>query len=170
MADDRLRAASRRHFSLMLHPHVPVLQSLIEADDKLNAAVGFLESLSPDVEAEREQGMVVVSVAIGYALKLLEYHGLVDGPAPPMPADLAQAKQAVDKLLAFVRQNVELGWMAEGQAVTGDTEQGQDEDTPPDEEPTARDESRLVVDQAMFSARYRIKECVLGNSNESRLL
>jgi hypothetical protein len=71
MADDRLQAAWRRHFSLMPHPHVPVLQSLIEADDKLNAAVGFLEPLSPDIEAEREQGTVVASVAIGYALKLL---------------------------------------------------------------------------------------------------
>jgi len=83
MADDRLRAAWRHHFSLMLHPHVSVLQSLIEADNKLNAAVSFLESLSPDIEAERVQGMVVASVAIGYALKLLEYHGLVDGPDPP---------------------------------------------------------------------------------------
>jgi hypothetical protein len=45
MADDRFRATWRRHFSLMLHPHISVLQTLIEADDKLNAAVGFLEPL-----------------------------------------------------------------------------------------------------------------------------
>ncbi len=170
MADDRLRAAWRRHFSLMLHPHASVLQSLIEADDKLNAAVGFLGPLSPDIEAEREQGMVVASVAIGYALKLLEYHGLVDGPDPPRPANLAQAKQAVDNLLAFVRQNVELGRMAEGQVVTGDAESDQDEASPPDDEPATRDESRLVVDPATFSARYRGKECVLGNTKEFRLL
>ena len=69
MADDRLRATWRRHFSLMLHPHASVLQSLIEADDKINAAVGFLGPLSPDIEAEREQGMVVASVAIEYGGK-----------------------------------------------------------------------------------------------------
>jgi hypothetical protein len=33
--------------------------------------------------------MFVASVVIGYALKLLEYHGLVDGPDPPMPANSA---------------------------------------------------------------------------------
>lgn len=171
MADDRLRAAWRRHFSLMLHPHVPVLQTLIEADDKLNAAVGFLGPLSPDIEAKREQGMAVASVAIEYALKLLEYHGLVDGPDPPMPTNLAQAKQAVANLLAFIRQNVELGRMAEGQAVIGDAEPEQDEDdAPPDEEPADRDEARLVVDPTTFSARYRGKECVLGNTKEFRLM
>ena len=171
MADHRFRAAWRRRFSLMLHPHASVLQSLIEADDKLNAAVGFLGPLSPDIEAEREHGMVVASVAIEYALKLLEYHGLVDGPDPPMPTNLAQAKQAVANLLAFVRENVELGRTAEGQAVTGDAEPDEDEDdAPPDEESDDRDESRLVVDPATFSARYRGKECVLGNTKEFRLL
>ena len=121
MADDRLRAAWRRHFSPLLHPHVPLLQSLAEAADKLDAARGFLEPLSPDTEAEREQGMVVASLAIDYALKLLEHHALIDGPDPPLPVNLAQAKQAVANLLAVVREYVELGRVAEGHA-TSDAE------------------------------------------------
>jgi hypothetical protein len=168
MADDRFRAAWRRHFSLMLHPHIPILQSLIEAADKLDAARGFLEPLSPDSEAEREQGLVVASLAIEYALKLLDHHGLIDGPEPPMPVNLAQARQAVGNLLAFVQENVELGRMAEGQTII-EAEPGEDE------APTAgvtpdRDESRLAVDEATFSVRYRGKECLLGNTKEFRLM
>jgi len=91
----------QQHFTLLLLPHAPVLSSLHEAADKLSAAKGFLDGLSPDVEAERERGLFVTTLAIDYGLKMLEHFGLIDGPEPPMPGNLSQVKQTVDNLLSY---------------------------------------------------------------------
>lgn len=164
------QASWRRQFALLIFPNATAMSSLLETAEKLEAAAGFLEGLSPDVEAEREQGMFVASLAIDYALKVLDYFGLVDGDDPPMPVNLVQAKQAVGNLLAWVRENIQFGRMAAGEV--------EDDDTPSDvlevDESPAEEASagpfKLIVDEGTFTVSYRGKECFLGNTKPFWLL
>jgi hypothetical protein len=71
----------RRHFALPSLSQAAILTTLHDAADKIDAARGFLEGLSPDVKAEREQGLFIAKLAIDYGLKMLEHFGLTDGVA-----------------------------------------------------------------------------------------
>lgn len=172
MDSDDFKASRRRHFTLLLHSHSPELAMLTEAADKLAVAQGYLDPLLSDVEAEREQGLFVASLAINYGLKVMEHFGLIDGDTPPMPADLAQAKQAVGKLLAAFREDIHQGRLALGGA--SEAERGEakpaDFEARSDAEPTAPDVKKLIVDRETFLARYGDKECILGNTKPFQVL
>jgi len=168
---DEDRTRWRRHFALLLLPHAPVLSSLMEAADKLVAAKGFLDGLSSEVEAEREQGLFVAALAIDYGLKMLEHFGLVDGPNPPMPASLSQAQQAVGNLLSYVCENIRLEQMVRSDADDDDT-LGDDaaSEKPKDDKQASEDALTFTVDKDTFTVSYRGKRLFLGNVREFWLL
>ena len=95
MIDDAFKATWRRQFTPIQHPHLPLLATLIETADKLDAARGFIEPLSNGTETEREHGMFVGNLAIRYAMTMLDHFGLGDGDDYPLPIHLDQAKNAL---------------------------------------------------------------------------
>jgi hypothetical protein len=175
MTDDAFKASWRRQFALALHPQSPMLQTLVEAAAKLDAARGYLETLSQDVDAEREHGLFVAELAARYALAVLEHFGMVDGPDPPMPINLTQARQAVGNLLTTVREYVELGQHAAADS-SGDDEAENAAASPSDDgdatavAASATDYNKFVVDPATFSVKYKGKECPLGNTKEFQVI
>jgi hypothetical protein len=120
--DDAAKAYWRNQLTPILHPHLPQMGTLIETANKLNAARGFIEPLSPSVDDEREQGLFVASLAIRCGLNTLEHFGLIDGDDPPMPINLAQAKQALTNVLAVINETIRHGQLA----VSGADDAGDD--------------------------------------------
>jgi hypothetical protein len=114
MIDDAFKATWRRQFTPILHPHLPLLTTLMETADKLNAARGFIEPFSHGVETEREHGMFVGNLAIRYAMTMLDHFGLGDGDDYPLPIHLDQAKNALTNLVGVIQENIQLGQMAVG--------------------------------------------------------
>ncbi|MFN6205795.1 MAG: hypothetical protein ACK49R_05065, partial [Planctomycetota bacterium] len=114
MIDDAFKATWRRQFTPIQHPHLPLLATLMETADKLDAARGFIEPLSNGTETEREHGMFVGNLAIRYAMTMLDHFGLGDGDDYPLPIHLDQAKNALTNLVSVIQENIQLGQMAVG--------------------------------------------------------
>jgi hypothetical protein len=145
MMDEADQKLWQRQFNFCLFPYSPILSSLMEAADKLGGAMGFLEGLSPEVDAERELGLFVAGLAIDYGLKTLDHFDLIDSQALPKPVNLVQAKQVVGKLIAYMNENVWLKQMA-GRKESDDVEAtGEDAASPIKEKPRDDDEANLRI-------------------------
>jgi hypothetical protein len=170
MLDKTFKALWKEQFTPFLHRHLPQTATLIETADKLDSALGFLGTLSNDVEAEREQGLFVATLAIRYAMLTLAHFGLLDDdPTFPPPINLTQAKQALTNLLATLREHVRLGRMAVGEPGGADVSLGDAERDPaePDSAPT---DAKHVIDRATFTVRYGDLVCFLGPLKPFQLL
>ncbi len=170
MLDNNFKALWQEQFTPFLHPHLPQIATLIETADKLDSALGFVGPLSNDVEAEREQGLFVATLAIRYGLLTLAHFGLLDDdPAFPPPINLAQARQALTNLLATLREHVQLGRMSVGEPSDADvtlSDAGRD----PAEPDSAPPDAKHVIDRATFTVRHGDLKCPLGNTKAFQLL
>jgi len=171
MIDDAFKASWQQQLYLLIHEYQPRQQTLLEVSDKLEAVCHFLEPLSGDVEAERERGLFIATLAIRYGLGTLEHFGLVDGPEPPMPIHLDQAKQAVGNLLLVVRDEFQTYQTAMREAEEPDgIRDASRPDAPTDDGEDTADDHEFILDQDRFSVRYRGKECPLGNTKPFAVL
>lgn len=171
MINDAFKASWQQQLYLLIHDYQPRQQTLLEASDKLEAVCHFLEPLSADVEAERERGLFVATLAIRYGLGTLEHFGLVDGSEPPMPIHLDQAKQAIANLLFVVRDEFQTYQtaMREAEEPEGIADASRPDAPTNDAEGTAED-GGFIVDQDRFCVRYKGKECPLGNTKPFAVL
>ena len=110
---DPVVAAWRRSLHCLVHPYLPVLETLQEMEGRLDSVKGFLESLDPADKVQAAQGVEVGTIAVAYADELLDHFGLWDGEAAPPPANLAQARLVVGNILAFVQERIATRRMAE---------------------------------------------------------
>ncbi|MDB5341897.1 MAG: hypothetical protein JWP89_274 [Schlesneria sp.] len=69
IVQETLASGWRREFTPIVHSHLPEMATLIETAGKLDVARSFIDSLSPNVEAQRDDGIFVGSLAIRYGLK-----------------------------------------------------------------------------------------------------
>ena len=92
-------------------PHVPLPSTLMGVADRLNAVLGLLGTLSDEQAEEKNHGVAVAGMAVGFAMKVLRHLGLGDDSPAPSPANLKMAKLALDNLLATVEFYLE-AWIA----------------------------------------------------------
>ena len=185
--DNASKKMWRSQFTPILHPHLPLIATLMDTADKLNSARGFIETLSPDVDAERKYGLFVATLAIRYAMKTLDFFGLVDGDDAPMPVNLTQAKHALTNLIAHINENIQHAqFAAGGRGYDEDIDSTEEEgigdaprrdataivpvDATPFVDAPSDDENTPVIDGATFTALCGDKICVLGNTKEFQLL
>ena len=128
--DDASKAVWKRQFTPFLHPHLPVLATLMETADKLNAARGFIEPLSHGDVSEREAGLFVGNLAIRYGMTMLDHLGFGDGDEYTLPIHLDQAKNALKNLVDSINENVKFGQFAVG----GSDEEADDSDVATEDE------------------------------------
>lgn len=172
----------------MVHSHLPEMATLIETADKLDSVRNFIDSLSPDVEAQRDDGIFVGSLAIRYGLKILEHFGLVDGDDAPMPTHLDQVKNALANVVATIRKDIHFVRTEPSGSEAIEEDPGHDDvsgigdaarrdadapavmDAPPDVTEAIELEDKFVIDRETFSVRCGDKSCSLGNTKEFQLL
>jgi len=148
MIDDASKAVWQRHFTPFLHPHLPVLATLMETADKLNAARGFIEPLSHGDVSEREAGLFVGNLAIRYGMTMLDHLGFGDGDEYPLPIHLDQAKNALKNLVDSINENIQLGQIAVG----GTDEEAEDSNVATEDEDTG-DASRRPASAVAGTAK-----------------
>lgn len=187
--DDESKAAWRRQFMPMLHPYLPEMATLIETANKLDGIRSFIDSLSPDVEAQRDEGVFVGSLAIRYGLKILDHFGLVDGDDAPTPTHLDQVKNALANVIATIQKDIHFvrtelsGSEAIEEDLSHDEVSGIDDAARRDADALAvvdavlrevtepnQAEDKFVIDRETFSVRCGGKSCSLGNTKEFQLL
>jgi hypothetical protein len=197
---DPVVAAWRRSLHCLIHPYLPVGETLLEMEGRLQAVKGFLETLDPTDKQQAAQGIEVGALAVTYADGLLDHFGLWDGGSAPPPANLAQARLVVDNVLAFVQGRIAARMMPEplddgeadavvveddddealaavvqrvlaGGEVSPSPEPAPETVTPPDDTPPVLDgPAVLVVDRDTFTVRWREKSCYLGHTKEFLLI
>jgi hypothetical protein len=173
---DPALAAWRESLSCLIHPYLPMMATLQEMEGRLVAVSAFLESLNADDKGQAAQGVVVGTMAVEYADKLLDHFGLWDGPPEvPAPTNLTQARMMVDNVLVLVCEQIMLGQMAgaedddEDVPGTADSEAHAGNGKPQGEEAAsdaATGSTGLVVDRGTFSVHWREKTCPLGHTKE----
>jgi hypothetical protein len=136
-------------------PHVPLPSTLMGVADSLGAVLGLLTTLSDERPEEKEYGVAVAGLAVGFALKVLRHLGLGDDSPAPSLLNLKMAQLVLNNLLATVEFSI------------AEWRQGlRDQDH---EESTASPEG-LVIDPGNFSVTYKGKTCELGNRMGFRLI
>jgi hypothetical protein len=178
-------AAWRRAFQCIIHPYLPMLSTLIEMEDRLAAASGYLHTLEDGDTNQVERALAVATMAIEYTGPLLDHFGIWDSPPVPRPSNLTQARMMVDNVLRGVREQIILGQMAlaptneedeqgAGQsALSGAVDHAANAEGCPAEKRLPSEEPELaplVVDRGTFSVRWGEKSCLLGNTKEFSLI
>jgi len=159
----------RTAFACIIHEHLPVLSTLMEMVDGLEAALGYLETVDATDKKQVAMALAVAGMASEYAGKLLDHFDLVDGPEFSKPDNLARARLVVGNLLKFVRDQIKLRQLA---AWDGNDEQrgaalAEDEPTVRTDDAAAiPDLSVPRVDRGTFTVYWGDKHCMLGNTKE----
>ena len=96
MADDKFKSLWRDEFTCFAHPNLLVRSSLVELLDKLSGAAGFLETLSEEVEIERERGLFVAELAVNYANDVLAVFGILSETKQFVPTSLREGEKKGD--------------------------------------------------------------------------
>lgn len=107
--DPRLTAWKEAFRRGDMHPYMPVVATLIEAEDKFDGAEGFLRTLDPTDPQQVKLGVAIGRLAARYAGAVMENFGLWDDGNVPQPVNMAQAQKLVENFLVEVRQRIAEG-------------------------------------------------------------
>jgi DNA-binding response OmpR family regulator len=186
-------AAWQRAFRCLIHPYLPMLETLIEMEGRLAGAAGYLENLEAHDQKQASRGVAVAGMAVEYADKLLDHFGLWDGAGPvPKPVNLGQARSMVNNLLDFVREQIVLGRMAmksdedegeyadqtpavpaQGSPLSGEQQlgavSGPEEGTAVVTSQPAVTGQKPIIHEGTFEVEWRKVKCFLGNTMEFKV-
>jgi hypothetical protein len=144
-------------------PHIRPASALIAVADKLGAVHNLLGMLHDGRPEEREFGLAVTTLAVDFALAVLDHLELecAEGPTPPI-MNVEMASLVVGNLLAVVMGHLD-AW-----------QQAAHDDFPAAEStiPISSDlpSGNLVIDRNTFTTTYKGKSRELGNTVAFRLL